>query len=103
VDGTEYFIIGCGGAPFYPLAEEKPEGHQAGREQTLGYLRATVSPESIVMEMVPVAEITEDGEVTMYPAGTVIDTVRLPAPTSGEWWNVLASLPGIPELSELWR
>jgi hypothetical protein len=53
--------------------------------------------------MVPVAEITEDGEVTMYPAGTVIDTVRLPAPTSGEWWNVLASLPGIPELSELWR
>lgn len=103
VDGTEYFIIGCGGAPFYPLAEEKPEGHQAGREQTLGYLRATVSPESIVMEMVPVAEITEDGEVTMYPAGTVIDTVRLPAPTSGEWWNVLASLHRIPELSELWR
>lgn len=103
VDGTEYFIIGCGGAPFYPLADEKPDGHQMSHEQTLGYLRATINPESVVMEMVPVAEVTEDGEVTTYPAGTVIDTVRLPAPVSGEWWNVLASLPDIHELSELWR
>ncbi|HOI13017.1 MAG TPA: metallophosphoesterase family protein [Methanoculleus sp.] len=102
-DGTEYLVVGCGGAPFYALTEEKTGGYQTGCERTLGYLRATVSPESVVMEMVPVAEITEDGEVTMYQAGDATDTVRLPAPESGEWWNLLTSLPGKPELSELWR
>jgi hypothetical protein len=99
--GTEYFVVGCGGAPFYALAEEKPEGYQAGRERTLGYLRVTVSPESIVMEMVPVAEIAEDGEVTPYPPGTVIDAVRLPADAG--WWDVLAFLLDTSELHRLRR
>ncbi len=109
MDGTEYFVIGCGGAPFYPLAEEKPEGHQTGREQTLGYLRVTVSPESIVMEMVPVAEIAEDGKATMHPAGTVIDAVRVPADAaplqeaSAGWWVVPATLLGGAALSRLRR
>ena len=93
--GTEYFVAGCGGALFYPLAEEKPEGYQAGRERVLGYIRATVRPGSIDMEMVPVAEIAEDGGMTIHPAGAVIDAVRLPA---GRWWGTLASISGISKL-----
>jgi len=101
--GTEYFVVGCGGAPFYPLAGEKPEGYRAGHEGTLGYVRATVSPGSIGIEMVPVAEVTEGDGMTMHPAGAVIDTVRLPAGTAGGWWSALASIPGVPELFGLWR
>ncbi|NLA31289.1 MAG: metallophosphoesterase family protein [Methanomicrobiales archaeon] len=101
--GTEYFVVGCGGGPFYPLTEEKPEGYQAGHERTLGYVRATVCPGSIDVEMVAVAEITEEGEVTVCPPGTIIDTVRLPAGTTGEWWSMLTSPPGVPELSRFWR
>ncbi len=101
VNGTEYVVAGCGGGPFYPLAGEKPEGYQAGREETLGYIQATISPVSIGIEVVPVADITENGGVTMHPAGAVIDTVRLN--TAGGWWSVLASIPGARELSESWR
>ena len=101
VNGTEYVVAGCGGGPFYPLSEEKPEGYQAGREETLGYIRATISPVSIGIEVVPVADVTENGGVTMHPAGAVIDTVRLN--TAGGWWSVLASAPGVWELSGLWR
>ena len=100
VNGTEYIVVGCGGAPFYALAEEKPEGYRAGSEQTLGYVRATVNPDTIVLEMVPVAEVTGEGEVTPYPPGTVIDAVRLPADKTPGWWDVLASLL---EGSELYR
>lgn len=109
IEGTEYIVIGCGGAPFYPLAEEKPEGYQVSRERTLGYLRVTVSPESIIMEMVPVAEIAEDGEVTMHQRESVIDTVRLPAgaaPTekaAAGWWVIPASLLGSAALFRLRR
>ncbi|KAF5060570.1 Calcineurin-like phosphoesterase [anaerobic digester metagenome] len=103
INGTEYIVVGCGGAPFYPLTEEKPEGYRAGREQTLGYVRATVSPDAIVLEMVPVADVTEEGEVTAYPPGTVIDAVRLPADRFAGWWSVPASVPGIRDLSRLWR
>ncbi len=103
VCGTEYFVAGCGGGPFYPLAEEKPGGYQAGNERILGYVRATVSPGSIDAEMVAVAEITEEDGVTIYPAGTVIDSVRLPAGMTGGWLSVLTSLPGVPELSRFWR
>ena len=104
-NGTEYFVVGCGGAPLYPLAEEKPEGHQAGRGETLGYVRATVSPESIVMEMVTVAEVSEEGEVTIFPRGAVIDTLRLPGgtplpeETAAGWWGALAALLGVATLS----
>jgi len=100
VEGTEYFVVGCGGAPFYALAEEKPDGHRMSREQTLGYIRATVNPDTIVLEMVPVAEVTGEGEVTAYPSGTIIDAVRLPADKTPGWWDVLASLL---EGSELYR
>ncbi len=100
-DGTEYFVAGCGGGPFYPLAEEKPDGHQAGRERVLGYIKATVSPGSIDVEMVAVAEVTEEGEVVMCPEGTIIDTVRLPADATppesvpAGWWGALAALIGV--------
>ncbi len=104
--GTEYFVVGCGGAPFYALAEEKPEGYQAGRGQTLGYVRATISADAIDLEMVAVAEVPEGdgGVVTMYPAGTVIDALRLPAdaaPESTGWWAVLAALSDGTALSRL--
>jgi len=100
VNGTEYFVVGCGGAPFYALSEEKPTGHQAGREQTLGYIRAVVSPDAIDLEMMAVAEVAKDGRVTTYPPGTVIDTVRLPADAAPQesapaaWWVVPAALLG---------
>ncbi len=103
VEGTEYFVVGCGGAPFYGLAEEKPDGHRMSREQTLGYVRATVSPDAIVLEMVPVAEVTEESEVTAYPPGTVIDAVHLPAGWTAGWWDLLASLLDGSELYKLRR
>ncbi|HOB07223.1 MAG TPA: metallophosphoesterase family protein [Methanoculleus sp.] len=98
VNGTDYFVIGCGGAPFYPLADEKPEGYRMGCEETLGYLRARVSPESIIIEMIPVAKVIDD-EVVLYPRGFVIETVRLPA----GWWSVFPSVAGVTRLPELWR
>jgi len=98
VNGTDYFVIGCGGAPLYPLADEKPQGYRMGCEGTLGYLRARVSPESIIIDMIPVARVIED-EVTLYPQGTVMETVRLPP----GWWNVFPSVAGVTRLPELWR
>lgn len=54
-------------------------GNQASREQTLAYVRAAVSLDSIDLEMVAVAEVVEeDGEAKIYAAGTVFDVVSLP-------------------------
>ncbi|MFW5639033.1 MAG: metallophosphoesterase family protein [Methanoculleus sp.] len=99
--GTEYFVAGCGGGPFYPLAEDKPEGYQTGYERVLGYIRATVSPGSIGVEMVAVAGITEEGEAVMYPEGSIIDTVHLPAgapppeSVAAGWWGAPMALIGV--------
>ncbi|MDV2481733.1 metallophosphoesterase family protein [Methanoculleus sp. Wushi-C6] len=101
INGTEYIVVGCGGAPFYALSEEKPTGYRAGLEQTLGYVRATVSPDVVTLEMVAVAGVTEDGEVTPYPPGTVIDAVRLHAAPA--WWDVPGSLLDSSELHRLRR
>lgn len=101
VGGTEYFVTGCGGGLFYPLAEEKPEGHKTSCERVLGYVRANVSPNSIDVEMVAVARVTDEGGVMMYPVGTIVDTVHLPANTSSPesvaagWWCAPAALVGV--------
>ena len=61
--------------------------------------------------MVAVAEVPEadDKEVTMFPAGTVIDAAHLPADAAppekapGGWWVVPAALLGGAALSRLRR
>lgn len=67
----------------------------------LGYIRATVSPGSIGVEMVAVAGITEEGEAVMYPEGSIIDTVHLPAgapppeSVAAGWWGAPMALIGV--------
>ena len=78
-DGVHYFITGGGGAPLYPLSEERIEGSVLGIEDTLHYLRVTVTEQAVRVEMVPVARV-QRGEVIELP-GEPMETVELtPAP-----------------------
>ncbi|MDD5418854.1 MAG: metallophosphoesterase family protein [Methanomicrobiaceae archaeon] len=79
VNGTQYMVVGCGGAPLYSLAPKKGDHYQSSLEYTLGYVRVHVSPEGVTAEMVPVAQISEDNReiVEIYPEGAVFETVRI--------------------------
>ena len=72
--GVEYFTVGTGGAPFYPLSTEKPVGHVASIENTVGYAVVTVTEKTAMIEFVRVAE-EQDGVVKIFPPGTVAETV----------------------------
>jgi hypothetical protein len=72
--GVHYFTVGTGGAPFYPLSPEKPEGYVASLENTVGYAVVTVDKNTAMVNFVPVAE-ERDGVVNIFPAGSVGETV----------------------------
>ena len=78
-DGVQYFITGGGGAPLYPLSEERIEGSVLGIEDILHYLRVTVTEQGVRVEMVPVARV--QGEDVIELPGEPMETVELtPAP-----------------------
>jgi hypothetical protein len=72
--GVHYFTVGTGGAPFYPLSPEKPEGYVASLENTVGYAVVTVDEKTAMIEFVRVAE-EQNGVVKIFPPGTVAETV----------------------------
>jgi acid phosphatase type 7 len=75
-NGIHYFTIGTGGAPFYPLAEQKPEGYRYSMENTLAYARVTVDPMSGsgLIEVIKIAEV-HDGQIMVYPPGTIAERI----------------------------
>ncbi|QSZ68174.1 PKD domain-containing protein [Methanofollis aquaemaris] len=78
-NGTQFIIAATGGGMQYELEDEKKPEYQAGMEYILGYERVTVDPanETVTMEFVPVADISEDNrEVAgIRPPGEVFDRV----------------------------
>jgi len=78
-NGIQYMVLGCGGAPSYSLAEEKIPGYQNSFEHTLGYAKITIERNTATMDIIKVADISEDNkEVTyIYPKNTVFETVIL--------------------------
>ncbi|TAJ44556.1 purple acid phosphatase family protein [Methanofollis fontis] len=81
VNETDYFVIPCGGEEFFSLSENKPEGFVTALEHTLAYLRVSVDDEKTLVEVVPVASVSEDNTaiIHMYPPGEVFETVMLPS------------------------
>lgn len=77
--GIQYMVLGCGGAPLYPLAEEKIPGYQNSFEHTLGYAKITIDDDNATIEVVQVADVSEDNrEVTqIYPPNTIFERVVL--------------------------
>ncbi len=78
-NGIQYMVLGCGGATLYSLAEEKIPGYQNSFEHTLGYAKITVEKSTVTMEIIKVADVSEDNkEVTyIYPQNTIFETVVL--------------------------
>lgn len=82
-DGVQYFITGGGGAPLYPLSEERIEGSVLGIEDTLHYLRVTVAEDGARVEMIPVARV-EGGQVIPLPPEPMetVELAPIPVPTA---------------------
>jgi len=78
-NGVQYVVLGCGGAPLYPLAEDKIPGYRNSFEHALGYAKITIDGEQATMDVIKVADISEDNkEVThVYPPNTVFEHVVL--------------------------
>lgn len=79
--GIHFFTMGTGGAPFYQLAEQKPGGYRYSMENTLAYARVTVNANSgaALLDVIKVADV-HDGQVVMYPPGTIAERVVLSEP-----------------------
>ena len=79
--GTQYVVLGCGGAPLYSLAEEKTPGYRNSFEHTLGYARIMIDADKgeARMDVIKVADVSEDNKnVTyIYPPDTIFETVVL--------------------------
>jgi acid phosphatase type 7 len=95
-NGIHYFTLGTGGAPFYPLAKKKPDGYRNCMENTLAYARVTVNAKSnsALIEVIKVAYV-HDGQITMYPPGTVAERIvisRFPGKQSDALTNSLSGI-----------
>lgn len=97
--GIQYVVVGCGGAPLYPLAEAKIPGYQNSFEHTLGYVKITIKGANATMNVIQVADVSEDNkEVThIYPQNTVFETVVLsssPAMLTKRYTNWIPAIRG---------
>ncbi len=77
--GIQYVVLGCGGAPLYSLAEKKIPGYRNSFEHALGYARITIDGDNATIDVVKVADVSEDNkEVTqIYPSHTIFERVVL--------------------------
>jgi predicted phosphodiesterase len=75
--GIYYAVLGIGGGPCYPLAEEKIDGYRSSFENTLGYARVNVNGDEASMDIIKVAEIHENEITQIYPPNTIFETVNL--------------------------
>lgn len=92
--GIHYFTIATGGAPFYPLSAQKPEGYLSSLENTLAYAVVTVNGSSgmTTVEVIEVAQVI-DKKITLYPPGTVFERVIIPPSSKGR--SFLGKFPDI--------
>jgi acid phosphatase type 7 len=74
-----YITIATGGAPSYALAEAKIPGYRNSFEHTLGYARITVNGTEASMDVIKVADLSEDNAeiINTYPPNTIFETVNL--------------------------
>ncbi len=79
VDDIQYFVAGIGGGPSYNLATPRAAGSVTSLEYMIGYTRVTVDPAAYTAtaEVIRVADVSSDLKslTTVYPAGTVFETV----------------------------
>ena len=92
--GIQYFTVATGGAPFYPLLDEKPAGHIFSLENTAGYAVVTVNETAATLEFIRVAE-ERGGVVRFFPPGDVAERVVIKMRT-GRWPGIF---PGLPDFS----
>jgi hypothetical protein len=80
-NNINYVTLGNGGAPGYSLSEEKIPGYRNSLEHSLGYARITVSGSRAEMDVIRVADVSEDNSevLKIYPPDTVFETVSLGA------------------------
>lgn len=92
--GIHYFTIATGGAPFYPLSPQKPEGYRNSLENTLAYAIVTVNGSSgtTTVEVIEVARVL-DKEITTFPPGTVFERVIISPSANGR--SFLGKFPDI--------
>jgi predicted phosphodiesterase len=85
VNGTQYFVVPCGGEELFPLAEKKAPGFENGLDHTLAYLRVCVDGERVTVATVPVASISEDNKevVALYPPNSTFETVEIAPESEG--------------------
>ena len=95
-DGITYITEARGGAPAYPLNSTRIPGSVRAYENTLGYSRVTVNPDTgmITIDVIRVADVSGDLRTVtkIYPEGTVDAVVRIP------WGKSLNHFPDISEL-----
>jgi 3',5'-cyclic AMP phosphodiesterase CpdA len=81
-DNITYITEARGGAPAYPLNETRIPGSARAYENTLGYSRVTVDPETgmIRIDVIRVADVSADLRTvtTIYPGGTVDAHFKIP-------------------------
>lgn len=76
-DGVVYVVAGGGGAPNYPLADQRIDGSIVGIENTLHYLRVMTCADAITVEVLLVARVTDDQVVT--PETGLLDSFTIPS------------------------
>ncbi len=76
---TNYFVAGIGGGPSYNLATPRYTGSLNSLEYMIGYTKVTVDPAAgtATAQVIRVADVSSDLKsiTTLYPAGTVFETV----------------------------
>ena len=85
-NGITYITEARGGAPTYPLNSTRIPGSVRSFENTLGFSRVTVNPDSgmITIDVIRVADVSGDLRTVtkIYPEGTVDAEIRYPLDTS---------------------
>lgn len=80
VDGIHYFTVATGGAPPYVLSRDKPPGHQASIEDTLGYVLVTVDQQAGVMTVQYIEAARVEGKNVTPHGSEVREQVVIPSP-----------------------
>jgi predicted phosphodiesterase len=104
--GITYITEGRGGAPAYTLNETKTAGSVKSRENTLGYSRVTIDPEteSLSIDVIQVADVSSDlrNVTQIYQRDTVVDSIILSKPDKKNNQYMHSSTPQLP-LSGVFR
>jgi hypothetical protein len=94
-DGITYITEARGGAPAYPMNQTRIPGSVIAFENTLGYSRVTVDPETaiITVEVIRVVDVSEDLRTIsrIYPSDMADTQIRIP---------IRGTSSGFPDISD---